>query len=79
MMHFCVDLFTVDENFETGSKWIFFTDIQFLTISRELGFIFANIIYTWFVMAERERERERERFLYKTFKNDIPLGNSSND
>ena len=46
MMHFCVDLFTVDENFETGSKWIFFTDIQFLTISRELGFIFANIIYT---------------------------------
>ena len=57
MMGFCVNLITVDANFEMGLWWIFFTDGQFLTVSRELVFIFDKITYAWFAMAEKEGER----------------------
>ena len=53
-----VNLFTVDVNFEMGTRWIFFTDGQFLTISRK-------ITYARFAMAEIERGRERGNFLVR--------------
>ena len=68
-MGFCVNLFTVDANFEMGPKWIFFTDGQF--------FFHANLFssFTRLLMldlqwqrdgervCERQKERERERKL----------------
>ena len=42
-MGFYVNLFTVAANFEMGLSWILFTDCHFLTISRELVFIFDKI------------------------------------
>ena len=36
----------------------FFTDGQFLIVSRELVFTSANITYTSCVMAEKEKERK---------------------
>ena len=53
---FCVNLITVDANFDTGARWTFSTDDQFLTVLCELFFIFTSINYTWFVMAEKERK-----------------------
>ena len=44
-MGFCVNLFTAGANFEIDTRWIFFTDGQFLTISRELVFFFDKITY----------------------------------
>ena len=65
MMDFCVNLFTVDANFEMGPRWIFFywwsIFYWWLLISRELVFIFHKITYAWFAMAERRRERVCER------------------
>ena len=46
----------MDANFEMGPRWIFFTDGQFLTISRK-------ITYARFAMAEIERGRERGNYL----------------
>ena len=57
MMGFCINLFTVDANFDMGPRSIFFIDGQFLTILGEFVFIFANITYTWFAIAEKGRER----------------------
>ena len=48
----------MDANFEMGPRWIFFTDGEFLTISR-------NITYARFAMAEIERRRERENYLVR--------------
>ena len=45
----------MNPNFEVGVRWNFFTDGQFLTISRE-------ITYARFAMA-KNRERERKRKL----------------
>ena len=45
-------------DFEMGPRWIYFTDGQFLTISRE-------ITYARFVMAEIERGRERGNYLIR--------------
>ena len=74
MMGLCVNLFTVDANFEMGPRWIFLRWSIFywwLLISCELVFIFHKFSYAWFAMAERRRERkcvrekreERERKL----------------
>ena len=46
----------MDRNFEVGTKRIFFTDGQFLTISRE-------ITYARFAKAEIERGRERGNYV----------------
>ena len=46
----------MNANFEMGLRWIFFTDGQFLTISRK-------ITYARFAMAEIERGRERGNYL----------------
>ena len=43
----------MDANFEMGPRWIFFTDGQFLTISREIN-------YTRFAMVEKERGGNRK-------------------
>ena len=48
----------MDPNFEVGPRRIFFTDGQFLTISRE-------ITYARFAMAEIERGRERGNYLVR--------------
>ena len=48
----------MDRNFEVGTKRIFFTDGQFLTISRE-------IIYARFAKAEIERGRERGNYVVR--------------
>ena len=53
-----VNLFTVDANFEMGPRWIFFTDGQFLTISRKIA-------CARFAMAEIERGRERGNYLVR--------------
>ena len=46
----------MDANFEMGPRWIFFTDGQFLTISRK-------ITYARFAMAEIEKGIERGNYL----------------
>ena len=48
----------MNANFEMGPRWIFFTDGQFLTISRK-------ITYARFAMAEIERGRERGNYLVR--------------
>ena len=71
MMGFCVNLFTVDANFEMGPKWIFFTDGQFF-FHANLFSSFTRLLMLdlqWQRDGEREcvrdrkRERERERKL----------------
>ena len=59
-MGFCVNFFIVGANFEIDPRWIFFTDGQFLTISRELVLIFDKITYASFAMVEREGEGKRK-------------------
>ena len=71
MMGFCINLFTVDANFDMGPRSIFFTDGQFLTILREFVFIFANITSTSFAIAEKGREGEsRNYFIREKFASD---------
>ena len=48
----------MDANFEMGPRWIFFTDGQFLTISREIN-------YARFAMTEIQRGRERGNYLIR--------------
>ena len=48
----------MDPNFEVGPRRIFFTDGQFLTISRE-------VTYARFAMAEIETGRERGNYLVR--------------
>ena len=54
-MGFCVNLFTVDANFEMGPKWIFFTDGQF--------FFHANLFssFTRLLMLDLQWQRDGER------------------
>ena len=48
----------MDANFEMGTRWICFTDGQFLTISHE-------ITYARYAMAEIERGRETGNYLVR--------------
>ena len=63
MMGFCVNLFTVDENFEMGPRWIFLLMDNFLLmVTNFTGTCFhLSKDYLCLICNGRKRERERER------------------